>query len=205
MKYNGLSVLVICGIVGGLGINLLGQDSSKPQKAPATFQAKFETTAGDFVIEVKREWSPNGADRFYELVSSGLYDDCKFFRVLPGFMVQFGINGDPKVAAKWREATIKDDPVMKSNKKGMVTFATSGPNSRTSQIFVNYKDNKFLDPQGFSPFGQIVEGMDVVEKINSQHGEKPDQGKIQKQGNAYLKDKFPELDGVKKATIVDGK
>ena len=131
MKRRGWSIAVVCGLVATLGLNLLAQDKGKPKKAPDTFQAKFETTAGDFVIEVKREWSPNGADRFYQLVSSGLYDDCKFFRVVPKFMVQFGINGDPKVAAKWREATIKDDPVLKSNKRGFVTFATSGPNSRS--------------------------------------------------------------------------
>ena len=207
MKNRVWSILVACGLVVAFGFNLLGQDGSKPKKAPETFQAKFETTAGDFVIEVKREWSPNGADRFYQLVSSGLYDDCKFFRVVPGFMVQFGINGDPKVAAKWREATIKDDPVIKSNKRGFVTFAKSGlPNSRTSQIFISYADkNTFLDSQGFSPFGQVIEGMDVVDKINSQYGEKPDQSQVQSRGNEYLNDKFPKLDGVTKATIVEKK
>jgi peptidyl-prolyl cis-trans isomerase A (cyclophilin A) len=198
-----------CAIVMVFGLNLPGQDgaSTASKKAPPTFRAKFETTAGNFVIEVKREWSPNGADRFYQLVNSGLYDDCKFFRVVPDFMVQFGINGDPKVSAKWREATIKDDPVMKSNKRGFVTFAKSGlPNSRTSQIFVNFKDNsRSLDSMGFAPFGQIVEGMDVVDKIYSGYGEQPDQGQVQFRGNEYLEAKFPKLDSVKKATIVDSK
>ena len=204
MKRREWSIVVVCGLVAAFGLNLLGQEGTKPKKAPETFQAKFETTVGDFVIEVKREWSPNGADRFYHLVSQGLYDDCKFFRVVPKFMVQFGINGDPKTAAKWKEATIKDDPVVKSNKRGFVTFAKSGlPNSRTSQIFISYGDNTFLDSQGFSPFGKVVEGMDVVDKINSQYGEKPDQGQIQSRGNEYLNDKFPKLDGIKKATIVE--
>ena len=204
MKHREWSLVLVCGLVAAFGLNLLGQEGTKAKKAPDTFKAKFETTAGDFVIEVTREWSPNGADRFYQLVSSGLYDECKFFRVVPKFMVQFGINGDPKVAAKWKEANIKDDPVVKSNKRGFVTFAKSGlPNSRTSQIFISYGDNSFLDSQGFSPFGKVVEGMDVVDKINSQYGEKPDQMQIQSRGNDYLNDKFPKLDGVKKATIVE--
>lgn len=205
MQVRNWSILFACAAIGVFGLNLLGQDSA-PKKAPAVFQVKFETTAGDFVVEVRREWAPIGADRIYQLVTGGLYDECKFFRVVPGFMVQFGINGDPKTAAKWREATIKDDPVMTSNKRGMVTFAKSGaPNSRTSQIFVNYKDNAFLDQSGFAPFGKVVEGMDVVDKINSEYGEKPDQGQIQTRGNEYLNAKFPNLDGVKKATIVEKK
>ena len=203
MKIRVSSILVACGLSVAFGLNLLGQDGSKPKKAPATFQAKFETTVGDFVIEVNREWSPNGADRFYNLVSSGLYDDCKFFRVLPGFMVQFGINGDPETSAKWRNARIKDDPVMKSNKRGFVTFAKGGPNSRTSQVFINYADNERLDSMGFPPFGRVIEGMDVVEKIYSKYGETPDQSLIQEKGNEYLNAKFPKLDGVKKATIVE--
>ena len=204
MKRRNAAILVVCGLLSMCGLGLLGQEGG-PKKAPAKFKAKFETTVGDFVIEVHRDWSPNGADRFYELVSLGLYDDCKFFRVLPEFMVQFGINGDPKVARKWKDATIKDDFVVKSNKRGYVTFAKSGlPNSRTTQIFINFNDrNKFLDSQGFSPFGEVIEGMDVVDKINSEYGERPDQGQVQNAGNAYLNSKFPNLDGVKKATILD--
>ncbi len=121
-------------------------------------------------------------------------------------MVQFGINGDPKVQAKWREAVIQDDPVTKSNTRGMVTFATSGPNSRTTQMFINFKDNSFLDNQGFSPFGKVDEaGMKIVDKINSEYREQPSQGGIQRQGNAYLKENFPRLDYIKKATIVEKK
>jgi peptidyl-prolyl cis-trans isomerase A (cyclophilin A) len=205
MNRRVLSIAAIFGLVAALGVNLLGQDGKKSKKAPKTFQAKFETTAGDFVIEVEREWAPNGADRFYQLVSSGFYDDCKFFRDIPDFMVQFGINGDPNIQKNWREATIKDDPVMKSNKPGYVTFATSGPDSRTTQIFINYEDNRRLDSMGFAPFGRVVEGMDVVKKINSQYGDTPSraQPQIQARGNAFLNEKFPKLDGVKKATIVE--
>lgn len=191
--------------MGLLGLTLTGQES---KKAPDKFQAKFETTAGDFVIEVTREWSPNGADRFYSLVNSGLYDGCKFFRVIPGFMVQFGIHGDPEISKKWMDATIKDDPVMKSNKRGMVTYAKSGrPHSRTTQIFINFGNNQSLDSQGFAPFGTVIEGMNVVDKLYSQYGEnKPqDQPMIQQQGNKYLEKAYPKLDSIKKATIVEAK
>ena len=208
MKSRSLSVLVACGLVIAFGINLVGQDKQDNKKAPAKFQVKFETTCGVFVVEVQREWAMNGADRFYDLVKQGFYNDCKFFRVVPEFMVQFGINGDPSVSAKWRDAMIKDDPVMKSNKRGFVTFAKSNrPNSRTTQIFINTKaaGNTFLDSSGFAPFGQVIEGMDVVDKIYSKYGEQPDQGAIQEKGNEYLNAKFPKLDGVKKATIITDK
>ncbi len=177
--------------------------TSAAEQAPAKYKVKFETTAGDFVVDVTREWAPVGADRFYEAVKGGFYDDCRFFRVVPGFMVQFGINGDPATQEKWREANIKDDPVRGSNKKGYVTFATAGPNTRTTQVFINFGDNAFLDKQGFAPFGIVSEGMDKVEKIESKYGEKPNQGAIQSQGNDYLKSKFPDLDYIKKATIVE--
>jgi peptidyl-prolyl cis-trans isomerase A (cyclophilin A) len=171
------------------------------EKAPATFKARFETSKGAFVIQVNRDWAPNGADRFYNLVKSGFFDDTRFFRVVPNFMVQFGVNGDPKVSPAWMNARIPDDPVKQSNKLGYATFATSGPNSRTTQMFINFKDNAFLDSQGFSPFGQVVSGMDVVNKIHSGYGEQPNQGAIQQQGNAYLNSQFPQLDFVRKATI----
>jgi peptidyl-prolyl cis-trans isomerase A (cyclophilin A) len=170
-------------------------------QAPATYKVKFQTSKGDFVVEVTRAWAPNGADRFYNLVKNGFFDDTRFFRVVPNFMVQFGINGTPSIQTNWREATIKDDPVKESNKRGYITFATSGPNSRTSQVFINFRDNTGLDRQGFAPFGQVAEGMDVVDKINAEYGERPSQGNIQAQGNAYLNKEFPKLDYVKKATI----
>jgi peptidyl-prolyl cis-trans isomerase A (cyclophilin A) len=172
-------------------------------KAPDVFQASFTTTKGDFVIEVHRDWAPNGADRFYNLVKAGFFDDTRFFRVVDGFMVQFGISGDPAVAAKWKNATIQDEPPKQSNKPAYVTFAKTGaPNSRTTQIFINYGDNTRLDAMGFAPFGQVVKGMDAVNAIYKGYGESPDQGAIQSQGNAYLDPKFPKLDGVKHAEIV---
>jgi len=175
-------------------------------QAPETFRAKFETTKGAFTVEITRSLSPNGADRFYNLVRSGYFSDIAFFRVLPGFMVQFGIHGDPAVSAKWRGANISDDPVKTTNARGTITFATAGPGTRTTQLFINYADNAFLDGQGFSPFGKVVDGMDVVDKINSESGERPDQGEIQGEGNKYLKSAFPNLDYIKSATIVsDGK
>ena len=189
------------------GLMLSGNAADEPAvkegQAPDVYKVKFETSGGDFVIEVNRDWAPVGADRFHELVSKGFFDECRFFRVVPGFMVQFGINGDPEVQKEWRFARIKDDRVTQSNKKGYITFATSGPNSRTSQVFINFKDNRFLDGQGFAPFGKVVEGMEIVDKINSQYGEDPDQGMIQGSGNKYLTKEFPKLDYVKKATIVE--
>jgi peptidyl-prolyl cis-trans isomerase A (cyclophilin A) len=169
--------------------------------APAAFRANFETSAGVFVVEVTRAWAPKGADRFYNLVKYGYFDGNRFFRVLPNFMVQFGINGDPKLNAVWREANIPDDPVTQSNKRGFITFATRGPNTRTTQLFINFKDNAGLDAQGFTPFGQVVAGLDVVDKINAEYREQPDQMAIQSKGNAYLTTAFPRLDFIKKATI----
>jgi peptidyl-prolyl cis-trans isomerase A (cyclophilin A) len=177
------------------------------EKAPAAYKARFDTSKGVFVIEVRRDWAPNGADRFYNLVKNGFYDDARFFRVISGFMVQFGINKDPKISAPWRTAAIKDDPVKQSNKRGYITFATAGPNSRTTQVFINFADNAGLDGQGFSPFGQTTSGMDIVDALHSSYGEGaprgrgPDQGRAQMEGNAYLVKDFPRLDHIKKATI----
>jgi peptidyl-prolyl cis-trans isomerase A (cyclophilin A) len=190
----------------GVGVLCSANVLFAAEKAPETFQVKFETSAGDFVVDVTRAWAPLGADRFHEAVKAGFFDECRFFRVVPNFMVQFGINGDPEVQTKWRDATIKDDPDPKSNTKGMDTFATSGPNSRTTQMFINFKDNSFLDNQGFAPFGKVSdEGMKIVDKINAEYGERPNQGSIQRQGNEYLKASFPKLDHIKKATIVEKK
>src|SRR3954470_12455851 len=177
------------------------------EKAPATFKAKFDTSKGVFVVEVNRDWAPNGADRFYNLVKNGFYDDVRFFRVISGFMVQFGINGNPKISAPWREARIADDPVKQSNKRGYITYAMAGPNTRTSQVFINFNDNANLDNSGFAPFGRIVSGMDVVDKLNAEYGEAaprgrgPDQSRVQMEGNAYLNKDFSRLDFVRKATI----
>ena len=188
--------------VGALGMTVYaGQAADAAAKAPATFKVKFDSSAGPFVVEVHRAWAPNAADHFYALVKAGFYDEARFFRVVPNFMVQFGIAGDPAMQTKFKES-IKDDPVKESNKRGFVTFAqTSAPNSRSTQIFVNFKDNTFLDSQRFAPFGEVVSGMDAVDKINAEYGEKPNQGSIQSQGNVYLKASFPKMDYVKKATI----
>lgn len=178
------------------------------EKAPETFKAQFDTTKGKITIEVTRSLAPNGADRFYNLVRSGYFSNIAFFRVIPGFMCQFGIHGEPNVAAKWRKATLADDPVKGSNTRGTITFATAGPNTRTTQLFINFGDNTNLDGMGFSPFGKVVAGMDVVDKINGEYGEGaprgrgPDQGRVQGEGNAYLKKDFPNLDYIKSATIV---
>ena len=177
------------------------------EQAPATYKARFDTTKGVFVIEVTRAWAPKGADRFYNLVKNGFYDNVRFFRVISGFMVQFGINGDPGIMARWRGAQIGDDPVSQSNKRGMITFAMAGPNTRTSQVFINFNDNSQLDQSGFAPFGRVVSGMNVVDAINAEYGEGaprgrgPDQSRIQNEGNAYLAKDFPRLDYIKKATI----
>ncbi len=191
--------------VAALAVGLLGMTAHAGQaadeKAPASFKVKFDSSAGPFVVEVHRAWAPNAADHFYTLVKNGFYDEARFFRVVPNFMVQFGINADPAVQAKFK-STIQDDPVKESNKRGFVTFAqTSAPNSRSTQIFVNFKDNSFLDSQRFAPFGQVTSGMDAVDKITAEYGEKPNQGSIQAEGNKYLKASFPKLDYVKKATI----
>ena len=184
----------------------------KPDSVPEKFQAKIVTTKGDIVIEVTRAWSPNGAARFYDAVRAGFYSDCRFFRVIPGFMVQWGINGDPDVQAKWRDANFADDDVpvadRASNKRGFVTFAKSGaPNSRTTQLFINFADNSRLDLMGFTPFGKVIEGMDVVDKLNAQYEGAPSdqQPRIQREGNAFLDKTYPGLDSIKAATIVAAK
>ena len=180
------------------------------EKAPDSFKAKFETTKGTFTIQCARSLSPNGVDRFYNLVKSGYFTDVAFFRVIAGFMGQFGIHGDPKVSAKWREANINDDPVKGSNIRTAICFAKSGaPNSRSTQFFINLVDNANLDRMGFSPFGKVIEGMDVVDKLNSEYGEGapqgkgPEQGRVQAEGNAYLKKDFPNLDYIKSVKIVE--
>jgi peptidyl-prolyl cis-trans isomerase A (cyclophilin A) len=192
-------------VTSGQAVNPLFSPHSPEmtKQAPESFKALFETAKGNFVVKVTRSLSPNGADRFYNLVRNGFYNDCRFFRAIKGFMVQFGINGDPKVSKFWQTATIDDDPVKASNKRGMITFAkSSAPNSRTTQVFINFVDNSRLDSTGFAPFGEIVEGMNVVDAINTSHGGGVDQGRIQMEGNTYLKSAYADLDFVKKASIV---
>lgn len=180
------------------------------QTAPAEFKVKFSTSKGDFTVLVKREWAPKGADRFYCLVKNGYYDDVRFFRVVEGFMAQFGIHGNPEVNAAWKNATIPDDPVVESNKRGTVSYAMRGPNTRTTQIFVNFDDrNTRLDGMNFAPFGRVIEGMEVVDKLYNGYGEGaprgrgPSQPRIQSEGNSYLTTNFKELDYVRTAKVLE--
>jgi peptidyl-prolyl cis-trans isomerase A (cyclophilin A) len=169
--------------------------------APATFRVVFTTSKGPFTVEVHRDWAPNGADRFYDLVNIGFFNGDRFFRVVPNFVVQWGINGDPVTQFNWRSKTIPDDPVKQSNRGGTITFATAGANTRTTQLFINLADNPSLDGQGFAPFGQVISGLNVVESLYSGYGEMPDQNQIQMQGNAYLQTHFPQLDYIEAAKI----
>lgn len=172
-------------------------------KAPDVFKAEFTTTKGNFTVEVHRVWAPLGADRFYNLVKTGFFTDAAFFRVVPNFMVQFGLSANPAVNRAWSNSNFRDDPVKESNKRGYITFAKTGaPDSRSTQLFINFKDNAFLDSQGFAPFGTVVDGMDVVDKINSAYGERPDQGHITNEGKAYLDKNFPQLDRITGAKVL---
>lgn len=172
--------------------------------APDSFRVAFETSRGRFVVLVKRAWAPLGADRFYELVQQHFFDNARFFRTLPGFVAQFGLNADPK-HNDWMAKRIKDDPVRQSNKHGTITFASMGPNTRTQQLYVNLRDNPQLDGMGFSPIGRVVQGLGIVDSLYGGYGESPDQDSIQARGNAYLTSKFPKLDYIKTARIVGKK
>jgi peptidyl-prolyl cis-trans isomerase A (cyclophilin A) len=179
------------------------------EQAPDVFRVRLETTKGDVVLELRRAWSPHGADRFYNLVKAGFFENVAFFRAIDNFMVQFGMSGEPAVQRAWNAYPIPDDPAAQSNKRGYITFAMRGPSTRTTQVFINYRDNAQLDQAGFTPFGEVVEGMDVVDSFYKGYGEGapkgkgPDQVKLTKEGNAYLERDFPELDWLKKATIVE--
>jgi peptidyl-prolyl cis-trans isomerase A (cyclophilin A) len=203
-----LSPTLACGKRGASPGHDLLQPARFNAQAPPVWRAKFTTTKGEFVVEVTRAWAPNGADRFYNLVRAGFYDGVKFFRNISGFMVQFGINGDPAVSKAWKDTNIADDPVRESNTRGQVTFATAGPNTRTTQVFVNFGDNARLDARGFSPFGKVVSGMEVIDGLYNGYGEGaprgagPDQDRIEAEGNAYLDKQYPLLDAVKTARIV---
>ena len=217
----GLVALLALGLLGcaGQGNGSRDADPAVPTaegRTPAAavdaidpYQVKLTTSKGDVVIQVHPEWAPHGAARFRELVELGFYDDCRFFRVIDGFMAQIGMNGDPAVNSRWQENRIPDDPVKQSNTRGTVTFATSGPDSRTTQFFINFVDNGLsLDRQGFSPFGEVIEGMDVIDSLYNRYGEGapngfgPSQGMIAQRGNEYLNSQFPLLDYIQTATIV---
>jgi peptidyl-prolyl cis-trans isomerase A (cyclophilin A) len=210
-----LAAAIIAGVAagcggGGSGGGGGGSSSSTPSpsslhaQAPATFSAQFDTTKGPFVVDVTRSWAPKGADRFYNLVRSHFYDNQPIFRVIPGFVAQWGISGTPAVAKAWQNATIKDDPVMHSNDKGTITFATSGANSRTTQLFVNLAANSQLDSMGFSPFGTITSGLSVFDHLYSGYGEDAsnEQPEITNSGASWVHQHFPKLDWIKTARIV---
>lgn len=182
----------------------LGNPAALSEQSPPTFQVAFDTSKGRFVVDVHREWAPIGADRFYNLVKNGFYDGTRFFRVRPGFMAQFGLNGNPEIQSPWQRAFLRDEPVTQKNLRGFVTFTTEGrPQSRFTQIFINYNDNSRLDADGFAPFGQVVTGMEVVDKLYAPPDDaQPDQRRILREGNEYLGKEFPQLDFVKKATII---
>lgn len=204
------AVLATAGLAGQTAnldkVAKLRNPAALNEQAPATFKANFDTSKGKFVIQVHRDWAPIGADRFYNLVKNGFYDDVRFFRVIDGFMAQFGMHGNPAVQQAWQSARLKDDPVKQGSKRGFVVFAHAGPNSRTTQLFINFKDNSAsLNPQGFAAFGEVISGMDVVDSLYTGYGDSsrggPDQGRIASEGNAYLMKSFPKLDYIKTATI----
>jgi peptidyl-prolyl cis-trans isomerase A (cyclophilin A) len=203
LRLLALGVALSCVVVEGCS------DARKPVArtapvgpAPDSFRVTFETTRGTFVVEVKRALAPHGADRFYDLVAEGFFDDNSFFRVVPNFVAQFGVNNEPKVNESWDKRTIPDDPVKQTNAKGTLVFASSGANSRAHQLFVNLADNKTLDGQGFAPIGQVVEGMPVVASIYSGYGEQPSYHLLATLGNSYLKRMFPKVDYIKTARLV---
>ena len=179
------------------------------EPAPPMFEVKFETSKGDFIMVVHRAWAPIGADRFYNLVRTGFYDDSRFYRVRAGFIVQFGLPGDPAVTAVWYDLAMPDDPVVETNEKGFVTYAMTGPDTRTTQLYINLDDNTQLDDQGFAPIGRIVEGMAVVERLYAEYDESAgggmrggNQGKIVADGNVHLDAEFPNLDRLHRAFII---
>lgn len=177
--------------------------------APAEFKVKLDTTKGDIVLKITREWAPKGADRFHALVKAGYYDDCRFYRVLPKYIAQFGINGTPATAAKWKELPIDDDPVKQKNLRGRLTFAKGGPNTRTTNLFFNLKDNTSLDSQGFAPVGEIVEGLELADQLFGGYGDGapkgrgPSQKRIYEDGNALLQKDFKDLDYIKTAKVME--
>ena len=196
--------LTLCFLSLCCNARLVAEEKPKA-KVPQRFKVEFQTSQGNFTVEVHRELAPKGVDRFHQLVKEGFYNNCRFFRVVPGFVAQFGINGTPEVQKNWVNATIQDDPVKASNVRGTITFATAGPNSRTTQLFINTKDNSRLDQLGFAPFATITEGMKVVDNLYSDYGESPNQGRIQDKGNGYLKQSFPKLDYIKKVVFLKEK
>ncbi|MGP8281184.1 MAG: peptidylprolyl isomerase [Desulfomonilaceae bacterium] len=202
LAFSSLALALLCGACSGGGGSTEEFPPVPNQKAPDHFKVRFDTTKGPILIQIERDWAPIGADRFYTLVKAGYLNGDRFFRVVPNFIIQFGLNGDPHVTGRWREANLKDDPVTQNNMRGTITFATAGPNTRTTQLFINTNDNVQLDGKGFAPFGRVIDGMSVVDQIYAGYGEQPDQHRIENEGNAYLEKDFPKLDYIKTASIV---
>jgi len=198
------AALAVAATAGAAPPPSLLHPSSLKAKAPAVYSVAFTTTKGTFVVTVHRALAPHGADRFYNLVRAKFFDGVTFFRVVKGFVVQFGISGTPKVAAAWQTAVIPDDPVKGSNARSTITYADAGPNTRTTQVFVNLGNNAQLDSKGFAPFGSVTKGMNVVDKLYGGYGDQPtgDQQQITQQGNAFLKKHFPKLDSIVTARLV---
>jgi peptidyl-prolyl cis-trans isomerase A (cyclophilin A) len=211
-----LALAFVCAALAGCGGSSASSGSSQSgppdallqpaklkTKSPQLYTVAFETTKGEFVVDVHRSWAPRAAERFYNLVKSHFYDGARFFRVVPKFVVQFGISPYPQVSTAWQNATIPDDPVIVHNTRGTVAFASAGPNSRTTQVFINLADNSALDQTGFAPFGAVVSGMDVVDKLYSGYGDTPTtkQGEMEQQGNAWLDKTYPKLDSIKTARV----
>jgi len=200
-----LAAMAVCACSDSTSDGGGGNETPDAGPGPSIYDVRFETTVGEFVVEVHRDWAPIGADRFRRLVAEGFYDGCRFFRVLPGFVVQWGLNGDPAINAEWEPMTLVDDPILESNVAGTVTFAMAAqPNTRSTQIFINYADNLYLDGFGFTPFAQVTSGLAVAEMINAEYREEPDQRLIRTQGDTYLDSNFPNLDKIIRATLVDG-
>ena len=213
MKFSAVASILVSLILAA-GCSSSTQSPKKTAKAPATepavtpqpkgpqtFKVRFVTSKGPLVMEVHNDWAPRGAAHFADLVKAKFYDGARFFRVVPNFVIQFGLAANPAVTRQW-EKPIYDDPVMQTNRLGSVAFATEGFDTRTTQIFINLRSNQILDGKGFSPFAQVIEGMDVVNRLYSGYREAPDQQQITKRGNAYLNEKFPKLDYIKTARIV---
>lgn len=200
-------VLAACG--PGAQVEQKAEAPKAPRKPPDQYRVKFETTKGDFIVEVYRDWAPRGADHFFELVEAKFYDGVRFHRVVRGFVCQFGINGNPKTQQLWSTLQIPDDPVKEKNRKGTIAYAMRGPNTRTTQVFINLRDNLDLDKSGFAPFGKVVEGMEVVESLYYSYGEVaprgggPDPTQIELQGNQYLDRQFPRLDSIQRAVVIE--
>ena len=193
--------LAACAVLPMLAACITRTSSSDP-RAPDSYRVSFVTSRGPFTVQVTRALAPHGADRFHALVSSGYFTDCRFFRVVPGFVAQFGMNGDPLLSERWSSKPIPDDSIRETNARGTIVFAMAGPNTRASQLFVNLKDNTQLDAMGFAPLGRVVDGMVVVDSLYSGYGDDPEQRSISSEGNAYLTREFPKLDYIISARIV---